>query len=251
MLQEALNLRPSLYADELVWMIWDLFGVWVSKDTVLRWLRKSDWRKKRIRFIATERDQELRNDWIRRLCQWKHYHLVFVDESAANERTKDRKHGWAPIGVRPTEKRTQKRSERWSVLPAYTSSGYITHEIYQGSYNTERFNQFIAERVLPLCNPFPAPHSVIVLDNASIHRSPELRAMCEVKGVRLEFLPPYSPDYNPIEESFAELKAWMRKYRDLADSFDGNFAGFIELAVQSLTNKAGRHFITSCISLND
>ena len=42
--------------------------------------------------------------------------MIFVDESAANERTKDRKHGWAPIGDRPTEHRPYKRSERWSIL---------------------------------------------------------------------------------------------------------------------------------------
>ena len=226
----------------------------MSVKTVLRWIKDDEkMRKKKIRFIAAERDQELRDNWLRRLAQWKHYHLVFVDESAANERTLDRKRGWAPIGVRPTETRPHKRSERWSILPAYTSNGYITHEIYQGSYNTERFNQFIAEKVLPLCNAWPAPHSVLVMDNASIHRSPELRAMCAAKGVLLEMLPPYSPDYNPIEESFAELKAWMRKNRVLAEPFidEGDYGGFLELAVQALTDKAGRHFITSCISLND
>ena len=44
--------------------------------------------------------------------------------------------------------------------------------------------------------------------------------MCEDAGVRLEYLPPYSPDYNPIEEAFAELKAWMKKNYTLADLFE-------------------------------
>jgi transposase len=47
-------------------------------------------------------------------------------------------------------------------------------------------------------NPFPGPYSVLVLDNASIHKGRHLRNLCEDKGVRLEFLPPYSPDYNPV-----------------------------------------------------
>ena len=55
--------------------------------------------------------------------------MIFRDESAASERTKDRKHGCAPIGVRPTEHRPHKLSERWSILPAYTShGGYIAYD---------------------------------------------------------------------------------------------------------------------------
>ena len=47
-------------------------------------------------------------------------------------------------------------------------------------------------------NPFPGTYSVLVLDNASIHKIQQLRNICNEKGVRLEFLPPYSPDYNPV-----------------------------------------------------
>ena len=67
------------------------------------------------------------------------------------------------------------------------------------------------------------------MDNASIHRGPQIRELYPRFGVRLEYLPPYSPDYNPIEQSFAELKAWMRKNRTLADSYD--FRRFVTLAV--------------------
>ena len=108
---------------------------------------------------------------------------------------------------------------------------------------------------MPHCYPYdpenPLPNSVLIMDNASIHKSAEVRALCDEFGVHLEFLPPYSPDYNPIEESFAELKAWMKKNRGLALTFEGNFGGFIELAVQGLTQKAGRHFASCFISMVD
>ena len=70
--------------------------------------------------------------------------MIFIDESAANERAKDRKHGWAPIGVRPTkEHRPHKRSERWSILLAYISCGrYIAYEIVQGSITKDLFLSF-------------------------------------------------------------------------------------------------------------
>ena len=65
--------------------------------------------------------------------------------------------------------------------------------------------------------------------------------MCEDAGVRLEYLPPYSPDYNPIEEAFAELKAWMKKNYTLADLFE-SLKGFLELELTHMSLKAGKHF---------
>ena len=97
--------------------------------------------------------------------------MVFIDESAANERTADRKYGWAPVGQIARASFSMQRSTRWSILPAYTIEGYITWEIIQGSYNTELFNAFIIDKLLPLCNPYPGDRSVIVMDNAKIHHS--------------------------------------------------------------------------------
>ena len=65
--------------------------------------------------------------------------------------------------------------------------------------------------------------------------------MCQVAGVWLEKLPPYSPDYNPIEESFAELKAWIKKNRQLAEHCE-NFEDFLQLGLEYMSNKAGNHF---------
>jgi len=68
-----------------------------------------------------------------------------------------------------------------------------------------------------------------------------LQQLCDNAGVLLEFLPPYSPDFNPIEEAFAEMKAWMRKNYTLQENYEA-FEGFLELAVQYMATKAGNHF---------
>ena len=120
---------------------------------------------------AKERCQELREDWMLRLSGWKANQLLFIDESAANERSKDRKYGWAPIGVTPHEYIPLKRSVRWSILPVYSIDGYLAWDVRHGSYDSTAFNEFIANYVLPQCNPFPASRSVLVMDNAPIHRS--------------------------------------------------------------------------------
>ena len=119
---------------------------------------------------AAQQNPELRTQWISKLSEWNAEQLIFIDESAANERTADRKYGWAPVGVTPREARPFGHSERWSLCPAYTIDGFITWEIVHGSFSAERFEDFIENKVLPLCNPYPLPRSVIIMDNAPIHR---------------------------------------------------------------------------------
>ena len=91
------------------------------------------------------------------LVSWNADQLIFIDESATNEHTSDRKYGWAPVGVTPHEARPFKRSERWSLLPAYTIDGFITWDIRHGSYTAEAIKEFIENKVLPLCNLYPLP----------------------------------------------------------------------------------------------
>jgi hypothetical protein len=68
---------------------------------------------------------------------------------------------------------------------------------------------------LPLTNPYPGPRSVLVLDNCCIHHSDEVRRLIEEEALcKLVFLPPYSPDYNPIEQAFSAIKAYLRRHLD-------------------------------------
>jgi hypothetical protein len=98
------------------------------------------------------------------------------------------------------------------VYPSCIHHGWL-HRLRDFSgivYGRTIFNDFVREQLLPRMSPFvPGGHelSVIVLDNARIHRNQELRQMCEAVGVKLEFLPPYSPDFNPIEASFHGMKS--------------------------------------------
>lgn len=111
--------------------------------------------------------------------------MIFLDESAACERTGDRKYGWAPKGEPASVHSLFKRSKRWSILPAYTVEGYIAFTVHHGSIITEIFNQFVAEEVLPQCTPYADgdPRSIIIIDNATIHMSQELEDLCEGAGV--------------------------------------------------------------------
>ena len=76
--------------------------------------------------------------------------MIFVDELAANECASNRKFGWAPKGITPHEYRLFKRSKRWSILLTYPVDGFITWELFQGSFTMELFEEFIEFKVLTL-----------------------------------------------------------------------------------------------------
>lgn len=120
---------------------------------------------------AMERSQLIRNDYMLRISEYSANQLVFLDESAANEHTPYRKFGWSAYGISPKTIRPVKRSERWSILPAYSLNGVLATHIHQGGITAARFEWFLENEVLPRCGQYPAPNSVLIMDNASIHHS--------------------------------------------------------------------------------
>ena len=113
--------------------------------------------------------QFLRDEWKERLTEWRSDQVMFLDESAANARTMDRKYGWAPVGIQAITEEQLIKEKKWSILPLYTEDGFIAWDILHGSYTVETFNKFVKEHVIPYTNPFPGPRSVLCMDNAKIH----------------------------------------------------------------------------------
>jgi transposase len=79
--------------------------------------------------------------------------------------------------------------------------------VLRGAVNRDAFEAYVEKVLVPeLC-----PGDTVVMDNLSSHKGPKTRALIEATGARLLFLPPYSPDFTPIENAFAKLKALLRK----------------------------------------
>ncbi|RFU72915.1 transposase [Trichoderma arundinaceum] len=141
---------------------------------------------------------------------------------------------------------------RFSILPAYTQDGIIYFGIFEGSTDGEKFEEFL-ERLLPYCGKWPEPRSVLIIDNASIHHSERVQQLCEDAGVVLLYLPPYSPDLNPIEEFFGELKRYIQEVWDeFEELVKDDFAAFLAEAVRVVGKRkesARGHFEHAGISI--
>ena len=202
--------RPHMYLDEMVVFLWDEFNVLVTTHSISRALASAGWSKKTARRVALERNPDLRDFYLYNLSAFRSYHLVYIDESGCDRLAGFRRTGWSPSGVTPVQVARFHRDQRHQILSAYAQDGVVLARVFQGTTDGAVFEDFI-EQLLPHCGRWPEPKSVFVMDNASFHRSDRVKQLCNYAGVKLLYLPPYSPDLNPIEEFFAELKAFIKR----------------------------------------
>ena len=144
--------------------------------------------------------------------------LLWVDESGCDKRNCMRKRGYSLRGITPQDHRLLVRGTRYSAIPVMSLEGI--HDVYlaEGNVNGETFETFVRSCLVPILQPFnyTNSHSVVILDNASIHHVGAISEIVEEEaGARLLFLPPYSPDLNPLEEVFSKVKGIMKSNDNL------------------------------------
>jgi transposase len=109
---DFLEQNPTAYQDEITEFLLTEYDIEASQSTVSRVLKRLNQTHKRNERVCEERDNQARADWRSRLCEYKANQIVFVDESAANERTKDRRWGWSlrrlPCRVRLSSQRSRR-----------------------------------------------------------------------------------------------------------------------------------------------
>jgi transposase len=132
--------------------------------------------------------------------------LVFIDESWAKTNMA-RTHGRAPRGATLRVGVPRGHRKATTVVAALTLRGMIAPFVLSGPINRDAFEAYVGRVLVPELRP----GDIVVMDNLSSHKGPKVRAYIEAAGARLLFLQPYSPDFNPIENAFAKLKALLRK----------------------------------------
>jgi transposase len=130
---------------------------------------------------------------------------VFIDETWIKTNMAPIR-GWGPRGERLTGFAPDGRWHTLTFLAALRLDALTAPCVVDGPINGEIFRAYIAQFLLPTLRP----GDIVVLDNLGSHRSQAIRTSIIGVGARLAFLPPYSPDLNPIEQVFAKVKHWMR-----------------------------------------
>ena len=135
---------------------------------------------------------------------------VYVDESGFGP-TMTRQYAYAPKGRRVYGLRSGHRRPRTSLIAARIGNRFTAPLLFEGTCNTAVFNHWLDTQLCPRLNAT----QVGVMDNVPFHKSAKTRELIECTGATLLFLPPYSPDLNPIEHDFAILKR-RREYNEHA-----------------------------------
>lgn len=143
--------------------------------------------------------------------------IVYIDESGIDMTIcKDR--GWGKKGIPIPGKRSGKHYERTNIIAGLTGNKIIAPFIFTGTCNTELFENWVEQFLINELKP----GQVVVMDNAAFHKSQKIKNLIESVGCTIIFLPPYSPDLNPIEKFWANMKRWIRQkinnFRTLYDS---------------------------------
>jgi transposase len=132
--------------------------------------------------------------------------LVFVDEMGTNTSLSPL-YAWAPTVVRAFCSVPRNRGPNTTLLSSMSIEGMGNSLAVEGATNREIFETYV-QRVLA---PTLRPGQVVVMDNLTAHKGDRVKELIEERGCELLYLPPYSPDFNPIEEAFAKIKAVVRK----------------------------------------
>ncbi|NRA90899.1 MAG: transposase [Simkaniaceae bacterium] len=164
--------------------------------------------KKTLLYI--ERNHEKRITYLQKLRsivkESSFSNLVYVDESGFDPHTY-RPCAWSPHGRKTLGNRWGRGGKRTNLIAAKRGKELLAPVLYEGSTSAVWFNQWFEKHLLKELNP----DSTIIMDNAAFHKKEDIHALAEAAGHRVLFLPPYSPDFNPIEQDFAILKRIRQK----------------------------------------
>jgi transposase len=164
---------------------------------------------KKKTLIASEQDRpdvaEQRTQWRAAQADIDPSGIVFIDETWAKTNM-TRRYGRSPLGTRLVEKTPWCRWETTTFLGALRAEGFIAPLTVEGPINGPLFRAWVEQHLVPVLKQ----GDIVVMDNLSSHKVAGVREAIAAAGAELRYLPPYSPDLNPIELAFSKLKKLLR-----------------------------------------
>jgi transposase len=118
-----------------------------------------------------------------------------------------RRYGRSPRGERLRAAIPHGHWKTTTFVAGLRLEGVVAPLVFDGPINAQVFDAYVEQFLAPALTD----GDIVVMDNLSSHKAPRIRELIEAAGATLLYLPPYSPDFNPIEKMFSKLKAWLRK----------------------------------------
>ena len=214
--------NPGIYLHQVQEQLQQLLQLEISTATICRCLKVNGFTRQKLCITAIQQDECLRQQYVQDMSVYSPDMLVFIDETGADLRNAIRKYGYSRCG-RPLKNHTMLvRGERVSAVACMSVAGLLDVMTVTGTTDADTFYKFVQTHLLPCIMPFNGvnPHSVVILDNCSIHHASGIMNAIEEVGALVHFLPPYSPDFNPIEEMFSKVKTVLKSTSTEMDNVD-------------------------------
>ncbi|WP_156362147.1 IS630 family transposase [Sphingomonas sp. Leaf208] len=206
---DAYKATPDITLAELQALLAD-HGTEVALGTIWRFFARRGITPQKKTAHATEQDRpdilKRREEWFDGQLDLDPEQLIFIDETWASTNMA-RRYGRAPRGERLRAGVPHGHWKTTTFVAGLSRTGMIAPWVLDGPMNGDAFTTYVTRVLVPELSP----GNVVIMDNLSSHKAPAVRVAIEAAGARLLFLPPYSPDFNPIEMAFSKLKAHLRK----------------------------------------
>ena len=217
-------------------------GVHVSRQTVNRAVNRMGYTRKKKTFIATERTSErvkrLREEYAAAMATVDPERAFFIDETGTTvEMSRD--YARSPEGQRVQEGKPRNYGDVITVIGALNLQGLPAVMTIRGGTTKEVFQAYVEKVLVP-----ELKHGdQVVMDNLAARRDRKVREMIEATGARIIFLPPYSPEWNPIELAWSWLKRWLKTAAARTEEGVNNA---IAMAMRIIGSEAPRNWIRHC-----
>ncbi len=229
---------PCMYLDEICPKMKENVGIVVSPSLICRLLHSYGITRKKVRQVALQRCYSLRGAFMSQCFMFSADKFVWLDESGSDSRDNIRKFGYALRGITPTYHRLLNRGTRINAIAAIATSGLVAVEMTMSSVNRDVFYDFVRGTLIPQMLQFDGvnPRSIVIMDNLSVHHVSEVLELFRQAGILVFFLPPYSPDLIPIEETFSYIKKYLRRHDELLHTFPGSSMDVLTSAFYGITS---------------
>lgn len=204
--------KPGIFLHEITNELRVILGLDVSESAVCKVIKKAGFSRQKLATYALQRDDSLRLQFKTDVAMYTRESLVFVDETGTDSKDAVRTHGYSLRGKPLHAQKLLVRGEHVSAIVAMSMEGILALKIVRGGVDGDAFYNFACESLLPRLMPYNGTnkHSVIIIDNCSIHHVDEVDQVLKDTSALTHYLPPYSPDYNPIELAFSKVKYMIK-----------------------------------------